>query len=158
MNFITDEHKSFIRLKKVWFKCVKLLYTSNKKVVYTSRFPFCLGLLLKKILFCKTHEEFKEKYTKFVTMCYDDLWNYDEKKVNIKKTEISFIKIGNLLGITPKGEKIDSGFAHAPLFCRVLKEIPTTNNYAEAFHRSLNEFAADRRLTWWTEWGLWQRK
>lgn len=69
-----------------------------------------------------------------------------KKNANIKKTEISFIKVGNLLGITPKGEKIDHGFAHAPLFCRVLKEIPTTNNYAEAFHRSLNEFAADRRL------------
>ena len=145
MNFITDEHKSFIRLKKKYNLNVYNCYTHLIRTIGASS---ALGLLLKKILFCKTHEEFKEKYTKFVTM-YMMIYEITMKKknVNIKKTENRFLKVGKLLGITPKGVKIDPEFAHAPLFCRVLKEIPTTNNYAEAFHRSLNEIASDRRIS-----------
>lgn len=81
-----------------------------------------------------------------------------KKNVNIKKTKIKFLKVRKLLGITPKGGKIDHGLAHASLFCRVLKETPTTNNYAEAFHRSLNEIAADKRINMMSIVGLVAKK
>lgn len=119
-NYLTDQHKSFNKLKKMFnlklFHCfVHIIRSCGSKSA--------LSLIIKEMLFCISKETFEKKKPKWKAL-FNQLVN--DPNSSAKQHKDIFERILQL------------DQQYAPLFVRMNESVPTTTNHSESFHRFLN--------------------
>ena len=143
--YITDEHKAFKKLKKIYnlkiFHCfVHLIRTVGSHSA--------LAMLLRDILYSYTKDEYDENYLKFVhTYLYLYNLSKSDTRINKKRLKTRFDKVGKILGYNTDGQVIEIDEVYSPLYIRIQHRIPTTTNHAESYHQKVNTVAGDLRMT-----------
>ncbi len=138
LSYITDEHKSFDKLKSVYNLTIYKCFTHLIRTVGSNS---ALGLLLRDILFSFTEDEFEKNRIKnacILKYLYDNDPKKDEKR---------YLKIAKVLGIDWKGNNYPTDNSYSPLYIRIEKKVPTTNNYSEAYHAKINEIAGNFKIS-----------
>ncbi len=135
-KFLTDEHKAFIKLSKIYnleiFHCfVHIIRTIGSNSL--------LGFLVSDILYTFSEEEWNKNLLRF--------WHTLKYLSNLKEPYDStrFNKVSQILGLDMDGNPIPTNPAYSPIYLRIQKNVPTTTNHIEAFHKHLNSIIHDSR-------------
>ena len=141
MNYITDEHKCFISLKR---KYNIVIYNCFAHLIRSVGASSPLGWLLKDILFTASKEEYERKLDQFKYTLIDTYNTFHCK--DDSKDDKRYIKVGKILGVNVIGQPIEIEKSYTPLFERIERKTPTTTNFAESFHQKINSVAGNQHL------------
>lgn len=143
--YITDEHKCFSKLKKIYGIHI---YNCFTHLIRTIGANSPLAMLFREILYCSTEKEYEANLLRFNYIFMNLIQIAKEESQSLDKNNIKrFLKVGKVLGIDLDGSAIETEVSYSPLFNRIAYGIPTTNNYSESFHSKINSIAGDQRLT-----------
>lgn len=137
-SYITDEHSCFNKLKRVYNLRIYKCFTHLIRSVGSSS---VLGLLLRDLLFSFTLDDFNADQLKNAHLL-KQLYDNDPKK-----NEARYTKVAKVLGIDVKGQPCEIDDSYSPLFIRSERNVPTTNNYSEAYHSKINAIAGNFKIS-----------
>lgn len=130
-KFLTDEHKSFIKLQK---KYNIEIYHCFVHLIRTVGANSLLGFFLSDLLYTFSKEQWDQN---LVRMCYTFQNLFKEKSPTCDTTR--FDKVSQVLGQDPEGNATEINKAYSPLYLRAENRIPSSTNHIESLHMHINQ-------------------
>lgn len=136
-KFLTDEHKSFLKLQKKYGIEIHNCFVHLIRSVGANSL---LGYLLSEILYQYSYNEWQNNYERL----YQEFKYLYEIK-DEKSDKIRFEKVSKIFGRDPSGNSIEINPNYSQIFNRIIDNIPTTTNHIESLHCQINQITSGAR-------------
>ena len=135
MLYLTDEHKSFTKLKNKYdlslFHCfVHLMRSIGSNSL--------LGYLFSDILYTYSKDEWNKNYLRFFHT-FQYLFNLKSDTSDKNR----FQKVSSIIGLDETGNPVPINVEYSPIYQRINNNVPTTTNHVENCHKQINIITRD---------------